>query len=117
MGDVVQFPKSAQIRPITGNDARESLDAVRTYQTDELADILMEEFFLTCATAGFDFSEDSLYMKDLTMVLQSFRSILRKHHGLGHPLQLMTQAAFEEDADGSVNFREVLTNLPVADEV
>ena len=106
MTNVTKFP-GIPVRPITVEDASESIRNIRDVHADDVTEMVMEVFFRYGEAGGFDFSDDALYLKDLALVMQSIKSIMLKYHGLHHPMQEAAEKMFDTDAEGIVSLRDI----------
>lgn len=90
MSNVIRFPKSRIDAPTT----KESIDLLnKQYKTEQVEMVLGEindELFLRIYNMGFDITKDDV-VKDVSLVVESLKSLLCKTYGLEHPLQEVSE--------------------------
>lgn len=86
MSNVYKFPSiNDKTRPLTQDEMRANIEEYRVGYVDVVAEFLTEMLILELARAGFNVAETDL--NEITLVLESLRSLMLKKSGCEHPLQ------------------------------
>lgn len=105
--NVVSIASRGPIDPVTLEDIRDRVDAVREVFIESVAEQIYLSAIDAMYRAGFDLNDETLD-KDEAMMYQSMKSILMKSRGLDHPFQAIAEESFEYDEDGDMIVRKVI---------
>lgn len=117
MGKIIQFPGTNKRISLSQEEIVDSIDNMKHYHVHETVQNMMPIIINSMNAAGFDFDidEETLQphnIKDGALLVESLRSILLKHYGLDHPLQILSENLFEIEEEGLLSLNgDVLSNL------
>lgn len=86
MSNVYKFPtNNDKTRPLTHDEMRANIEDYRIGYVDVVSEFLTEMLLLEISRAGFNIGEDDL--NEMTLIVESLRSLMLKKSGCEHPLQ------------------------------
>ena len=86
--------------PISKEEVDDKVDDFKKFHIQEAIETIIPVLFNQIQILGFEPSEDeSDYVKDGALLVESIRSFMCKLYGLQHPLQIVSSSLFEETYD------------------
>lgn len=100
--NVIPFPRmeSNKFRLTDIKDVESRMVLLRHHHINETLANVIPNLFLQLDTAGFDFTDpeddegNGQYTKDGAFLIEAIRSMLCKHHGIGHPFNDLADKVF-----------------------
>jgi hypothetical protein len=119
--NVIRFPRPFKVDPSTMNtpqsleEVEDTVEVIRHVHIQQTLEQIVPMLFDNLALAGFQPSDELLFLKDGALVVESLRAFMSKLYGMEHPLQLIAENLFEQiDSDGNLevseNIKIVITN-------
>jgi hypothetical protein len=98
--NVIQFPGTTREIPKDEKDVVQRVDNIKHLHIQEVLSTMVPIIFNQMATAGFDFIDDEV--KDGAFLVEALRSIMLKHYGIDHPMQILAENLFNHDENSGV---------------
>jgi hypothetical protein len=119
--NVIRFPRPFKVDPSIMNtpqsleEVEDTVEVIRHVHIQQTLEQIVPMLFDNLALAGFQPSDELLFLKDGALVVESLRAFMSKLYGMEHPLQLIAENLFEQvDSDGNLevseNIKIVITN-------
>jgi hypothetical protein len=112
--NVIPFPRKRQsplgeMAPQSMEEVEDTVDVVRQAHIQQTLEQVIPMMFDNLALAGFQPSDEMVFLKDGALIVEAARSFLNKVYGMSHPLQIIADNLFVQlDSEG---------NLEVSDKV
>ncbi len=112
--NVIPFPRKRQsplgdLTPQSMEEVEDTVDVVRQAHIQQTLEQVIPMLFDNLALAGFQPSDELVFLKDGALIVEAARSFLNKIYGMSHPLQIIADNLFVQiDGEG---------NLEVSDRV
>jgi hypothetical protein len=112
--NVIPFPRKRQsplgeMAPQSMEEVEDTVDVVRQAHIQQTLEQVIPMLFDNLALAGFQPSDEMVFLKDGALIVEAARSFLNKVYGMSHPLQIIADNLFVQlDSEG---------NLEVSDKV
>jgi hypothetical protein len=105
--NVIQFPGTTREIPKDEKDVVQRVDNIKHLHIQEVLSTMVPIIFNQMATAGFDFIDDEETgevnnVKDGAFLVEALRSIMLKHYGIDHPMQILAENLFNHDENSGV---------------
>lgn len=95
MSNVIQFPKSKNnTPPQTIEEMVADIDRLRRDHADEIANSMIPQLIGMYMSNGVDVDQHE-YIKDVSMIVESMKSLLYKYFDIDHPFHDMIESVFE----------------------
>jgi hypothetical protein len=119
--NIIRFPGSFRAdstiisTPQSLEEVEDSVEVIRHVHIQQTLEQIVPMLFDNLALAGFQPSDELLFLKDGALVVEAIRSFMSKLYGMEHPLQLIAENLFEQiDSDGNLEvcdkIKIVITN-------
>jgi hypothetical protein len=119
--NIIRFPGSFRTdstiisTPQSLEEVEDSVEVIRHVHIQQTLEQIVPMLFDNLALAGFQPSDELLFLKDGALVVEAIRSFMSKLYGMEHPLQLIAENLFEQiDSDGNLEvcdkIKIVITN-------
>jgi hypothetical protein len=106
--NVIQFPNSRNYVPEVPTNA----NILKYNHIEESLATIIPMLFNNVELAGFriipEFGEDSEYIKDCSLAIESIRSMMCKYYDMKHPLQTVAENVFESEGEGILRIVKTL---------
>lgn len=115
--NIISFPRSPRPAsnmvpvPQSIEEVEETVDVVRQAHIQQALEQVIPMLFDNLALAGFQPVDETEFLKDGALVVESTRAFLNKIYGIPHPLQLIAENLFVQvDSEGNL---EVSDNIKI----
>jgi hypothetical protein len=94
-GNVIQFPKGKlNTPPQSLEEMVDSIEKLRLETAEEIATSMIPQLLGIFASNGID-ADQHEYIKDVSMIVESCKSLLYKYYNIDHPFHEMIESVFE----------------------
>lgn len=105
--NIIQFPGTTREIPRDEKEIVQRVDNIKHLHIQEVLSTMVPIIFNQMATAGFDFVDDEETgevnnVKDGAFLVEALRSIMLKHYGIAHPMQILSENLFQHDEKNDV---------------
>ena len=110
--NVIKFPKSKLNSPPQSlEEMVADIDRLRRETADEMATSMIPQFIGIFMANGIDVDQHE-YIKDVSMIVESSKSLLYKYFNIEHPFHEMIESVFEfsYNDDETVSYKYTLPN-------
>jgi hypothetical protein len=119
--NIIRFPRPFKVDPSilsapqSIEEVEDSVEVIRHVHIQQTLEQIVPMLFDNLSLAGFQPSDELLFLKDGALVVEAIRSFMSKLYGMDHPLQIVAENLFEQiDSDGNLevseNVKIVITN-------
>jgi len=88
--------------PMTFEEVDNCVSSIRISHVDDATAVLVDMLFDDMTVAGYDFSEEGKFDKDIAVVVEGIRSLLSKHYAIAHPFQQLAEKIIDRTEEGDV---------------
>lgn len=101
--NILRFPKDrfqGTKFPETVEEVNDRVQELKRYHVQEAIETVVPLFFNQIQMLGFEPPEDeTMYVKDGAMIVESIRSFMHKLYDMHHPLQIISEHLFEDGGE------------------
>jgi hypothetical protein len=121
--NVIQFPfKGNHVDKIDTKTVQSGINLIKYHHVEETMAHVIPQLFNNIDLAGFnvipEYEDEGAgeFIKDCSLLLESLRSLLYKHHGIKHPFQTVAENVFIQESEMVLKIVEEL-NIKLEPEV
>lgn len=102
--NIILFPRSPKnnngiIPPSSIEEVEDNVSAMKNIHIQEALEHVVPKLFENLAILGFIPEDETIFIKDGALIVESVRAFLLKLYDMEHPLQLIADSIFTESDD------------------